>query len=76
MLILSVLTLAKVVERMLDLGNTGGSLLGDCCASLTEVSVRLKELQEETESDEDDEEDADDEDEDDEESLEDDEVRF
>ncbi|KAL5849056.1 hypothetical protein ACOSQ4_007069 [Xanthoceras sorbifolium] len=69
---LVVLTLAKVIERMLGLGNPCGSMLRDCYASLMEVSMRLKELQEEIENDEEEaEEEA--EDEDDEESLDDDE---
>ncbi|KAK3190206.1 hypothetical protein Dsin_029767 [Dipteronia sinensis] len=68
---LVVLTLTKVVERMLGLGNPGGSLLQDSYASLMEMSVRLKQLQEQTENDEEEEEEA--EDEDDEESLDDDE---
>ncbi|KAI9195873.1 hypothetical protein LWI28_018945 [Acer negundo] len=70
---LVVLTLTKVVERMLGLGNPGGSLLQDSYASLMEMSVRLKELQEETENDNDEEDEEEAEDEDDEESLDDDE---
>ena len=59
---------------MLGLGNPGGSLLQDSYASLMEMSVRLKELQEETENDNDEEDEEEAEDEDDEESLDDDEV--
>ncbi|XP_044500110.1 importin beta-like SAD2 homolog isoform X2 [Mangifera indica] len=49
---LAVLTLTKVVERLLGLGSPGGNLLWDCYASLMEGSVRLKEVQEETENEE------------------------
>ncbi|KAJ0034879.1 hypothetical protein Pint_24242 [Pistacia integerrima] len=70
---LAVLTLAKVVERLLGLGNPGGNLLQDCYASLMEASVRLKEVQEETENDEEDDEAEDEDEDDDEESQDDDE---
>lgn len=68
------LTLAKVVERLLGLGNPGSSLLQDCYASLMEAAVQLKEVQEEEENDEGDDEEAEDEEDDNEESEDDDEV--
>ncbi|GAY35579.1 hypothetical protein CUMW_017160 [Citrus unshiu] len=70
---LAVLTLAKVVERLLGLGNPGSSLLQDCYASLMEAAVQLKEVQEEEENDEGDDEEAEDEEDDNEESEDDDE---
>lgn len=68
------LTLAKVVERLLGLGNPGSSLLRDCYASLMEAAVQLKEVQEEEENDEGDDEEAEDKEDDNEESEDDDEV--
>ncbi|KAH9684060.1 Importin N-terminal domain-containing protein [Citrus sinensis] len=70
---LAVLTLAKVVERLLGLGNPGSSLLRDCYASLMEAAVQLKEVQEEEENDEGDDEEAEDKEDDNEESEDDDE---
>ncbi|KAH9766423.1 Importin N-terminal domain-containing protein [Citrus sinensis] len=70
---LAVLTLAKVVERLLGLGNPGSSLLQDCYASLMEAAVQLKEVQEDEENDEGDDEEAEDEEDDNEESEDDDE---
>ncbi|KAK3025334.1 hypothetical protein RJ639_043843, partial [Escallonia herrerae] len=73
---LAVMALAKVIERLLKLGNQGTVTLRDCFAPLLEALVRLKELQEEeeveesedadsgdedTESDDDDDDDEDDE---------------
>ncbi|KAJ4721925.1 importin beta-like SAD2-like [Melia azedarach] len=69
---LAVLTLAKVIERLLGLGNPNSSLLQDCYVSLMETSVRLKEVQGEEENDKGDDEEADDEEDDDEESEDDD----
>lgn len=66
------LTLAKVIERLLGLGNPNSSLLQDCYVSLMETSVRLKEVQGEEENDKGDDEEADDEEDDDEESEDDD----
>lgn len=48
----SVITLAKVIERLLEQGNSGGGLLRDCFSSLMEASIQLKEAQEEMEDEE------------------------
>ncbi|CAK9174135.1 unnamed protein product [Ilex paraguariensis] len=73
---LTVLALAKVVERLLRVGKQGSGLLQDCFASLLEASVRLKQVQEEEEEgdeeNEDEDEDDGDEDTDDDEDSEDD----
>ncbi|GAV71639.1 hypothetical protein CFOL_v3_15129 [Cephalotus follicularis] len=61
---LTVMTLAKVVERLLGLGNPSG-LLRECFTSLMEASVRLKDLQVEKEEDDGETEDAEEEDDDD-----------
>ncbi|XP_062109375.1 uncharacterized protein LOC133819997 [Humulus lupulus] len=44
---LIVMTLAKIIERHLELGKPRDSLLEECFTSLMEASVRLKEIQEE-----------------------------
>ncbi|XP_021594154.1 importin beta-like SAD2 isoform X3 [Manihot esculenta] len=49
---LGVITLAKVIERLLEQGNSGGGLLRDCFSSLMEASIQLKEAQEEMEDEE------------------------
>lgn len=56
---LIVMTLAKVVERLLGLGNPDGGLLLKCFSSLMEASVRLKGVQDEKEEDEEAEDDED-----------------
>uniref|UniRef100_A0A5B7BY10 Importin N-terminal domain-containing protein n=1 Tax=Davidia involucrata TaxID=16924 RepID=A0A5B7BY10_DAVIN len=56
---LTVITLAKVVERLLMLGNLHSGLLRDCFVSLMEASVRLKEVQEEEEEEDEENEDED-----------------
>lgn len=53
-LLISGLALAKVVERLLRLGNQGSTLLQECLISLMEAS--LKSLEEQGEEEEDDEE--------------------
>lgn len=67
------LTLAKVVDRLLMLSATDSDLLLDCFVALMEVSLRLNDLQEDSaddddahETDDDDSEDEDDDDDDDE----------
>lgn len=77
---LTVLTLAKMITRMV-MGNRGGGLLWECLAAMMEASVRLKEAQEEDEdADENEDEDAsedddsEDDDEDEDEDSEDDDV--
>ncbi|TYI92538.1 hypothetical protein E1A91_D02G077100v1 [Gossypium mustelinum] len=68
---LMVMTLLKMTERLLGVGNPSGGLLRDCFTSLIKTSIQLKELDEEMEEEENDEEsedyDNDDEDEDDDE---------
>lgn len=57
------MTLARLIEQLLKQGKSGGDLIQNCFTSLLEISVRLKELQdekgdeevEEAEPDEDDE---------------------
>ncbi|KAA8527975.1 hypothetical protein F0562_035156 [Nyssa sinensis] len=61
---LTVIALAKVVERLLELGNLHNGLLRDCFVSLMEASVRLKEVQEEEEEEDEENEDDDVDDED------------
>ncbi|XP_023733599.1 importin beta-like SAD2 homolog [Lactuca sativa] len=46
---LTVLTLAKMITRMITGGNDGGGLLSECLAAMMEATVRLKEAQEEDE---------------------------
>ncbi|XP_057959016.1 importin beta-like SAD2 homolog [Malania oleifera] len=48
---LTVMALAKVVERLSELGNPGGRLIQDCFTSLMETCMRLKEVQKEEEED-------------------------
>lgn len=62
----SVMTLIKMIERLLGVGNPNSGLLRDCFTSLIETSVQLKELDEEMEDEQNDEESEDDDDEDDE----------
>ncbi|GKV06838.1 hypothetical protein SLEP1_g18666 [Rubroshorea leprosula] len=52
---LIVMTLVKVVERLLEIGNSSGVLLHDCFSSLIETSIQLKEFHEEVEDEENDE---------------------
>lgn len=47
------MALAKVLERLLEVGITSGGLLRDCFISLMDASIRLKEVQENMEDDED-----------------------
>lgn len=63
---LMVMTLIKMIERLLGVGNPNSGLLRDCFTSLIETSVQLKELDEEMEDEQNDEESEDDDDEDDE----------
>ncbi|XP_057992891.1 uncharacterized protein LOC110632928 isoform X2 [Hevea brasiliensis] len=49
---LGVMTLAKVIERLLEQDNSVVGLLRDCFSSLMEASKRLKEAQDETEDEE------------------------
>ncbi|WJZ86762.1 hypothetical protein VitviT2T_006189 [Vitis vinifera] len=63
---LTVMALAKVIERLLGQGNQDSDLLRDCFTSLMEASMQLKELQEEDDNEEaEDDEDAGDDDTDD-----------
>lgn len=63
---LTVMALAKVIERLLGQGNQASDLLRDCFTSLMEASMQLKELQEEDDNEEaEDDEDAGDDDTDD-----------
>ncbi|KAE8724211.1 methyltransferase-like protein 21D-like [Hibiscus syriacus] len=57
---LAVMTLVKMIERLLGVGNPRGDLLQDCFASLIETSIQLKELDEEMEEEENGEESEDD----------------
>ncbi|KDP27986.1 hypothetical protein JCGZ_19066 [Jatropha curcas] len=50
---LTVLTLAKIVERLFGQDHLGSSLLRDCFNALMEASVRLKELQEDADDEDD-----------------------
>ncbi|KAJ8766467.1 hypothetical protein K2173_022526 [Erythroxylum novogranatense] len=50
---LTVMTLAKLIERLLGQNNSSRDLLRDCFNSLIEGSIRLKELQEGMEEDQD-----------------------
>lgn len=69
---LTVMALAKVIERLLGQGNQDSDLLRDCFTSLMEASMQLKELQEEDDNEEaEDDEDAGDDDTDDDEDSED-----
>lgn len=68
------LTLAKVVERLLAFGPAEGKLLRDGYVSLMEASVRLKEVKEKMENNEDSDVEVEDEEDDDDESEDDDEV--
>ncbi|XVF28138.1 hypothetical protein REPUB_Repub15cG0003400 [Reevesia pubescens] len=73
---LMVMTLVKMIERLLGVGNPSGGLLRDCFTSLIETSIQLKELDEEMEDDQNEEESEDDDnndDDDEEEMLDDDE---
>nr|AAX96578.1 expressed protein [Oryza sativa Japonica Group]ABA95456.1 Importin-beta N-terminal domain containing protein, expressed [Oryza sativa Japonica Group] len=78
---LAVLTLATVIERLLALSTGGTKLLHDCCVSLMESCIHLKEVQEDgddgdgAEDLDDDDEEEEDTDEDDEDSDDDDDVR-
>ncbi|KAF0896635.1 hypothetical protein E2562_026750 [Oryza meyeriana var. granulata] len=78
---LAVLTLATVIERLLVLSMRGTKVLNDCCVSLMESCIHLKEVQEDGDDDDDGAEDVDDDeeeedtDEDDEDSEDDDDVR-
>uniref|UniRef100_A0A0E0BMD0 Importin N-terminal domain-containing protein n=1 Tax=Oryza glumipatula TaxID=40148 RepID=A0A0E0BMD0_9ORYZ len=78
---LGVLTLATVIERLLALSTGGTKLLHDCCVSLMESCIHLKEVQEDgddgdgAEDLDDDDEEEEDTDEDDEDSDDDDDVR-
>lgn len=80
---LAVLTLATVIERLLALSTGGTKLLHDCCVSLMESCIHLKEVQEDGDDgdgaedldDDDDDEEEEDTDEDDEDSDDDDDVR-
>lgn len=56
------MTLLKMTERLLGVGNPSGGLLRDCFTSLIKTSIQLKELDEEMEEEENDEESEDDED--------------
>lgn len=69
----AVLTLATVIERLLALSTGGTKLLHDCCVSLMESCIHLKEVQEDGD-DGDGAEDLDDDDEEEEDTDEDDEV--
>ncbi|CAH1454615.1 unnamed protein product [Lactuca virosa] len=78
---LTVLTLAKMITRMITGGNDGGGLLSECLAAMMEACVRLKEAQEEDEDNDENEDEnntdddtEDDEDDDDDEDSEDDAV--
>ncbi|KAL4273520.1 hypothetical protein GQ457_13G023310 [Hibiscus cannabinus] len=57
---LAVMTLIKMIERLLGVGNPSGDLLRDCFTSLIETSIQLKELDEEMEEEENGEESEDD----------------
>lgn len=76
----SVMTLAKMIERLLVVGNPSDGLLRDCFNSLIETSVQLKGLDEEMEDEQNDgeseDDDNDDDDDDDEEIQDDDEVQL
>lgn len=59
------MALAKVLERVLESGNSYGGLLPECFTSFLEASVRLKEMEdEEDEVDEDEDAESDEENED------------
>ena len=49
------MALAKIIERVLEVGKPCGGLLHKCFISLLRASVRLKEMEEEDEKVEDDE---------------------
>lgn len=66
------LTLAKVVDRLLMLSATDSDLLLDCFVALMEVSLRLNDLQEDSADDDDAHETDDDDDDDDSEDEDDD----
>ena len=68
------MTLVKMIERLLGVGNPSSGLLRDCFTSLIETSIQLKELDEEMEDEQNDEESEDDDDE--EEIQDDDEVQL
>lgn len=70
------MALAKVLERLLEVGITSGGLLRDCFISLMDASIRLKEVQENMEDDEDGEDEDDENSEDDEGTEDEDEVPF
>ncbi|XP_022760759.1 importin beta-like SAD2 homolog isoform X3 [Durio zibethinus] len=53
---LMVMTLVKMIERLLGVGIPSGGLLRDCFTSLIETSIQLKELDEEMEDEQNDEE--------------------
>ncbi|XVE82344.1 hypothetical protein DITRI_Ditri15bG0140800 [Diplodiscus trichospermus] len=73
---LMVMTLVKMIERLLGVGNPNGGLLRDCFTSLLEAFIRLKELDEEMEDEQNVEESEDDDEEEEEGIQDDDEVQL